>query len=89
MLDENGPGLVRQVPVAELAGLVRVEAALPGVEVLAGEALVQVQALLLLGAPLKQVELAKLHYLGGLGVVGEHAPLRALRKEEKTFLEMF
>jgi hypothetical protein len=59
--------------VAELAGFRRVEAILAGVEVLAGEALVQVQTLLLLGTALEEIKLAQLHYFWRFRVVRKHA----------------
>ena len=50
--------------MAELARLGVLAAVLARVPVFAGEALVQVQALVPFGAPLEHVELADLHHLG-------------------------
>lgn len=69
MLEQYGPGLLVKRAVAEDAGFVCVQAPLSRVEVLAWEALVEVEALLSLGAPLEEVELAELHDLGRLGIV--------------------
>jgi hypothetical protein len=55
--------------VTEFARLSSVQTPVAGVVVLAGEALVKVQTLFFLRTPLKQVKLAQLHDLRGVGIV--------------------
>ena len=76
--------------MAELARFRGVQTSMAGVVVLAGEAFVQVETLLLLGTSLEKVELAKLHYLGRLGVVAEQAVVRTFRtfSEHEKFADL-
>ena len=79
VLQQDVPRLLDERLVTELARLGGVHAAVPGVEVLAGEALVEVEALLLLGAPVEEVELAELEDLRRLRIVRKDAPLGTLK----------
>ena len=83
VLEEYGPGLLRQGTMAEDAGFVCVQTPLPRVVILAGEAFVEVEALLALGATLEQVEFAQLHDLGRLCIVGVHTVVRVLEKAKR------
>jgi hypothetical protein len=79
--EQNGPGLIRQTLMAELASFCGVHAAMARVVVLAGKPFVQVEALLLLGASLKQIKLAEFHDLGRFSIMRKHAVLGALKRK--------
>ena len=66
--------------MGELALLLRVLAVHTEVEELAGELLVEVQALVLLHTAVVDVELTQLEHLRHVEVVGEHAHVRVLIK---------
>jgi len=64
--------------VAELARVAVILAVLPSVEILAGESLVEVEALVLLHATVEEVELAELPDLRRIRIVGEETILLGL-----------
>ena len=78
-LEQNRSCNISERFVAELASLCRIQTPVTCVVVLAGEALVEVKTLLLLGAALEEVELAKLHDFRGVGVVRKGAGVSVLR----------
>jgi hypothetical protein len=89
-LEQNWSGDIGQRFVAELARFCGVQASVSGVIVLAREALVEVETLLLLGATFEQVELAQLHDLWRLCVVREHTVMRTFRtfSEHEKFADL-
>ena len=68
--------------MAENASLLRVQAGLSSVVILARESFVQVETFLSLGATFHQVEFAQFHDLWGLGIVRVHAVAGALEKDK-------
>ena len=79
MLQQQSPSVIIERVVAEFTILFVIRAFAASVKPFAGEAFVQVEAFVSLGAPVKEVKLAQLPHLGRIGVVGVKAFLRRPR----------
>jgi hypothetical protein len=84
-LEQKIPCHIVERVVAELARVSVILAVLASVEVLAGEALVEVEAFLFLHAAVEEVELAELPDLRGVRVVRVEALLLRLQQDNTRF----